>query len=211
MVELIRSKTMFPSRVKRYCTQDLKIRPLRARMLRDDDGEVVNAIGIRGEESRARAAMPVWEVDREAPDVLVWRLLLRWSMQDVIDIHKRHGITPNPLYLQGHERVGCWPCIFARKAEIARLPDERVAEIAALETELTEAARARGSESPTRAFFGFHDPLTGETRTTPIEQVRAWARTDRGGVQLRLIDDAPAGCVRWGMCEHIPGEEAKGT
>ena len=33
---------------------------------------------------------------------------------EVIEIHHRHGLRPNPLYLLGATRV-CWPCIFARK------------------------------------------------------------------------------------------------
>lgn len=40
-------------------------------------------------------------------DCEVWRPLLTWSYDDVIEIHQAFGIKPNPLYLKGAERVGC--------------------------------------------------------------------------------------------------------
>jgi len=48
----------------------------------------------------------------------VWSPLTRWTLDDVIAIHRHHDLRPNPLYLLGAARVGCWPCIFARKAEL---------------------------------------------------------------------------------------------
>ncbi len=63
MIELIRKKGMFPSRARRFCTEELKTFPARdylnARMEAGDD--VVNAVGIRRAESAAREAMPEWE------------------------------------------------------------------------------------------------------------------------------------------------------
>lgn len=57
MADLIRKKGMFPQRLRRYCTQELKTRPLAKYIARmqDEHGEVVNAVGIRAEESASRA------------------------------------------------------------------------------------------------------------------------------------------------------------
>lgn len=67
----------------------------------------------------------------------IWRPILRWTLADVIAIHRRHGITPNPLYLReaGANRVGCWPCIMCGKAELKLLSrdDNRVRALEALE------------------------------------------------------------------------------
>lgn len=114
MEELIRKKGMFPSRVRRFCTQELKVKPMQRYLsARIDGGEdMINAVGIRAAESEARSRMPEWEW-QDGFDCEVWRPLLRWSEQDVIDIHRRHGLAPNPLYLLGASRVGCWPCIYA--------------------------------------------------------------------------------------------------
>jgi 3'-phosphoadenosine 5'-phosphosulfate sulfotransferase (PAPS reductase)/FAD synthetase len=125
--------------------------------------------------------------------------IIHWTEQDVIDIHRRHGLTPNPLYLQGASRVGCWPCIYARKAEIrhiAEVDPARIDELRALEAELSERA---GSQ---RTWF--QNPL-GREGVMGIDDVVAWSRTLHGGRvedrQIELFVQADEGCMRWGLCE----------
>lgn len=143
MVDLIRRKDMFPGRLHRFCTEQLKVVPMHQYLAGLDDP--VNAIGIRADESARRSTMPEWE-ESSAVNALIWRPILRWTVDDVIAIHHRHGVVPNPLYLQGASRVGCFPCIYARKSEVrlvSELWPERIDEIAALEDELTASARAK--------------------------------------------------------------------
>ncbi len=147
MVDLIRKKGMFPSRARRFCTEELKTFPVQAYLnARMDAGEdIVNAVGIRHDESPERAKMPEWEWMDDF-DCEVWRPLIHWSLAEVIAIHKRHGVNPNPLYLMGMERVGCWPCINSNKGEIrkiAELDPARIDEIRELEAEIGIKARAR--------------------------------------------------------------------
>ena len=47
MVELIKKKGMFPSRRFRFCTTELKVKPM-ASYLKTMEEEPVNAVGIRG-------------------------------------------------------------------------------------------------------------------------------------------------------------------
>lgn len=124
MEELILHKSMFPSRMQRFCTQELKVKPLAKHLnaIMDAGADIVNAVGIRAAESESRSKMPEWEW-QDGFDCEVWRPLLRWTEQDVIDIHTRHGLHPNPLYLKGANRVGCWPCILSRKEEIRLVAD----------------------------------------------------------------------------------------
>jgi 3'-phosphoadenosine 5'-phosphosulfate sulfotransferase (PAPS reductase)/FAD synthetase len=189
MADLVRRKRMFPSRLVRFCTQELKVKPMQAH-LSTYDREVVNAVGIRGAESASRAELGEWEWC-DGFDCETWRPILGWSEQDVIDIHTRHGLRPNPLYLQGASRVGCWPCIFARKAEIRRfaeLDPGKVDEIRELERELSERAGAP------RTWFHEHT----------IDQAVEWSQTDRNGRrQLELFSpaDRDMGCMRWGLCD----------
>jgi 3'-phosphoadenosine 5'-phosphosulfate sulfotransferase (PAPS reductase)/FAD synthetase len=147
MEELVESKAMFPSRTRRYCTQELKVFPMQRYLAeRMDDGEaLVNAVGIRAAESAARSQMKEWEWS-DGFDAEVWRPLIAWSEQQVIDIHKRHGLSPNPLYLLGASRVGCWPCIYARKSEIRLIADVdpgRIVKIQTLEAKVAKAAEKR--------------------------------------------------------------------
>jgi len=230
MEAICRRKGMFPSRLIRFCTSELKVIPLR-RYLDTLEDEPVNAVGVRAAESRARAELPEWEHWR-AGDCEVWRPIIDWSLEDVVAVHQRHGIQPAPLYREGATRLGCWPCIFARKSEIKMLADidtERIDTIRALESELTQAlmddparvAKMEGKAKTRAAAAGtsysnelrrmssrtfFHGKAAGTGRraqeSTDIDSVVAWSRTSRGGRQYPLFDsDEPAACFRWGLCD----------
>lgn len=219
MEELIRHKGMFPGRRVRFCTQELKIHPI-ARYLRErmDSGQdVVNAVGIRAAESTARAQLPEWEW-QDGFDCEVWRPLLRWSEEDVIAIHRRHGLRPNPLYLLGATRVGCWPCIYARKSEIrlvAQTDPVRIVRLRVLEEEVAVAARRRAGYNGrelTNPPTWFQNPTSrpgpdGKRDGTcwPIDRVVEWSRSAPRGPALAqdefLLAAHLDGCVRWGLCE----------
>ena len=207
MVEAIRHRAGFPSRMVRWCTTELKVHPLRA--YHDSIGDdTISAVGIRAEESESRSRMVEWEDDHEWGG-WVWRPILRWSIDDVIAIHHRHSVPFHPLYLAGFERVGCWPCIFSQKEEIRMIAErdpERIRVIAQLEQEATAERARRNAETPGRyaheqaSFFLTRDPGRGGAMT--INQIVDWARTSRGGRQLSLLPEPPSGgCLRWGMCE----------
>jgi len=207
MENLVRSRGVFSSRVIRICTQELKVFPLAKfmRATQDVHGEIVNAVGIRSAESKSRSKMTEEEWS-DTFDCEVWRPLIAWTEQDVIDIHHRHGLAPNPLYLKGATRVGCWPCIFSRKAEIklvAKLSPERIDTIRRLEVDVSAAAAARGSAHPeygsVRTFFA--GKVTREMAPMPIDDAVAWSKTKRGSTEEEVFDSEPEGCVRWGLCE----------
>lgn len=205
MREAVMHRGGFPARMQRWCTRTLKLEPVRA--YHDAFGvETVNAMGVRAEESEARSKMPVWADDDEWGG-FVWRPLLHWTIDDVIAIHRRHNVPMNPLYHAGFDRVGCFPCIFSRKEEIRLLPEWRVADIEALEAEATAERARRNAETPGRyahddaTFFQTRTP----GRTMGIRDVVTWARTERGGKQLPLLEPVPqGGCMRWGTCEAPP-------
>jgi 3'-phosphoadenosine 5'-phosphosulfate sulfotransferase (PAPS reductase)/FAD synthetase len=147
MEDLIRKKGMFPSRARRFCTTTLKVEPMIAHLATIDD-DVINAVGIRRAESEARSKMAEWEWS-DGFDCEVWRPLLHWSDQQVVDAHKRHGLAPNPLYLKGARRVGCWPCIHSRKSEIkliSEIDPARIDRVRRLETEVQGTQELRRSK-----------------------------------------------------------------
>lgn len=217
MVAKIREGARFAGRLQRWCTRELKIDHLRAyhdALIESTGIETVAAMGIRADESAARADMPEW--DDEPPGDrswggFVWRPLIRWSVEDVLRIHNRHGIKVNPLYQEGFSRVGCCPCQFATKEEIAliavRTP-ARIDLIDDLEHEVADIRRARNVEQPGRyktvegaSFF-----QTQRKGFTGIRKVVEWARTERGGRQLPLLPSPPrGGCMRWGICDLPDG------
>lgn len=212
--ELVRAKRIFPDRTKRFCTVELKVKPIAAYLASLDD-EIVNVVGIRRDESEKRKSAAEWEYSKTL-DCDVWRPLVAWTVADVIAIHRRHGLAPNPLYAMGASRVGCWPCIHARKAEIRLVADtdpNRIDEIRALELDVTEDARDRAAakgEALTweRALFSAHVGRNGH-RPMRIDEAVEWARsespTERGrrerGMQVELFVDPNDSCGEWGFCE----------
>jgi 3'-phosphoadenosine 5'-phosphosulfate sulfotransferase (PAPS reductase)/FAD synthetase len=219
MAELVRKKGIFPRRTVRFCTQELKVRPMQRyiRKLVDEGADVLNSVGIRRAESLARSKMNEWEWS-DGFDCEVWRPILLWSEEEVIAIHTRHGLRPNPLYLRGASRVGCWPCVFARKSEVRAIADTdpaRIDQIRELERELGDKMRARAAakgeevRNPPTFFQGqgrdSNNGGRGEQVGVAIDDVVSWSRTLRGGKvedrQEELFAQADEGCMRWGLCE----------
>ena len=226
MEELIRHKGLFPGRRIRFCTQQLKVLPMsrHLRSLMDDGVDVVNAVGIRAAESVARSQLPQWEW-QDGFDCEVWRPILKWTEDDVVAIHKRHGLRPNPLYLMGASRVGCWPCIFARKSEIrliAETDPRRIVRLKVLENEVGRAAQQRAERDGrvlTNQPSWFQNPTSSKTADGrhdgscwPIERVVEWSRSaPRGPSQSRdefLLAANLDGCMRWGLCDTGGADEA---
>lgn len=176
MVRMCLRKGMFPAGTIRWCTQELKVRPM-GRFLDGLDAEPVNAVGIRAEESRARSCMPEWEeVDGNLLRATVWRPIIGWTADDVVAIHQRHGVVPNRSYFQGASRVGCWPCIRSNKAEIRLLADvdpARVDLLRDLEADIARLAEARHlARGTTLEAEGHHAPSWFQTRDDPRKVTR---------------------------------------
>lgn len=217
MVAKIRQRANFPSRMTKWCTGELKrdqIRKVHERIREEEDTDTVSVLGIRAEESAARADMPEFEYVDKHWGGYVWRPIMGWTVEDVLAIHHRHGVPVNPLYRLGFGRVGCMPCIFANKSEVKLMAEhfpERIDLIRSLEAEVTqERARRMADGTADHAHAQgtfFMGKKAGEIM--PIDKVVAWSRTSRGGVQLNLLQEAPdSGCYRWGMCEP-PAQEPK--
>ena len=171
-----------PNGRMRFCTRKLKLEPI-AKYLSDLEDEPINIVGIRSEESPKRAKMPEWEWN-DRYDCEVWRPIINWTFDDVISIHRRFGIAPNPLYLDGFARVGCYPCVFANKRDLRLLSkdEDRILIIEDLEKTISDLGKAA-------TFY-----------KKPIREMIAWSQTARGGKQLMLLDIEPPSCMRWGLC-----------
>lgn len=195
-------KGRFPSMKSRWCTTELKILPIREQVidpLLETGAEVYCCQGMRRDESLPRSKM----VGLERMGERLWNLrpIREWKVEDVFAIHRRFGIQPNPLYLQGMSRVGCMPCINARKGEvhqIARRFPEHIDRIREWE-EVMKLASKRGVST----FFPAPTvPGKGDTRARIDEAVR-WSATSWGGKQFDLLKtiDPPTCSSEYGLCE----------
>jgi len=137
MRDMVIKRKEFPRPLLRYCTQFLKIAPIRE-YLKSLEEEHINVVGVRKAESRARAKLS----ERGYDSYLgcdVWRPLINWSSADVFVYLMDNKVEINPLYRMGMKRVGCMPCIMCGIGElrqiIKRFP-ETIKKVADLEHEV---------------------------------------------------------------------------
>lgn len=190
-LDMARWKGRFPSTKAQFCTEHLKLAPIRAYLAEHHaNQDWLILTGIRRGESKRRAtyARDEWH---SYFDCWTSRPLLNWSTADVFAFLEAKGVPPNPLYAAGAGRVGCYPCIHASKAELATLPDWAWQKLANWE------AKQGRSWFPPGTVPGVGIPT--------IAQVREWCRTTRGGWQFPLFDedakDVPSCMSTWGICE----------
>jgi 3'-phosphoadenosine 5'-phosphosulfate sulfotransferase (PAPS reductase)/FAD synthetase len=84
------------------------------------DDELTVYQGMRRNESESRAAMQ-FECWDDSYDATIKRPLLDWRAEQCFEIMRKHGVKPNPLYLMGASRVGCFPCVLVNHRELKAL------------------------------------------------------------------------------------------
>lgn len=206
-------KRRFPSNTVRFCTTHLKLCP-RRRWLRDncDLSQVVGVAGVRAEESTARAKHPVYQFD-EFMGCPLWLPIHHWSHEEVFDCHRRHGVPPNPLYLQGMGRVGCFPCIMARREELVQIALRFPAAMHDLKNMECRVAESAGKDvlsffSNTKTPERFHSHVcqqSGKSFPDALDVMR-WALNEPTNGQRMLFEedhteDAYTCSSQYGLCE----------
>lgn len=217
-------KGRFPSAKARFCTQFLKIKPTEKFVaeLVAQGYEVVSHSGVRASESHERSTMTEWATDMFG--CTTRRPLLKLSISDVWEGHRRYGLPINPLYRLGWKRVGCRLCIMSNKADVRRTVRKRpwVIGIYRQWEELVGAHRKalnritdysswfHRTTVPLRQRSRLVDTKSGPMKVATIDDVARWSLTERGGVQSVFdwmleeerfdIDDAHAPCQS-GYCE----------
>jgi 3'-phosphoadenosine 5'-phosphosulfate sulfotransferase (PAPS reductase)/FAD synthetase len=184
-------KGRVPSSRAQFCTEHLKLIPIKQwlEQIREHD-EVIMYTGIRAGESLRRSKMSEKEY-LKLYDCETIRPLLKWTEEEIFNFLESKNVPPNPLYGFGFSRVGCFPCIHARKSELAKLPDWAW-------NKLEEWEKIIGqSWFPAGLVPGVFIPK--------ISDVREWAKTIRGGRMFDLFSedaaDIPSCVSTWGICE----------
>jgi len=254
MLTMAKHKKRFPSPRARFCTTELKLRPMRKWLLAEMEEEpcgecgagpgercstggkprkisnkgnqpvckegrgatIMQVVGTRAEESPKRARMNPEPTYDPWTGTTIWRPIHNWTHDEVFACHARHDIYPNRLYLEGMGRVGCFPCIMARKGELAAIATrypEAYDRLHAMEQEVG-MSRERGLST----FFAFDkcaqryrrsaDPVTGIPVATALD-VRDWALNNpvEGETRELRFDEqgedtfGPACVSVYGLCE----------
>lgn len=187
-------KLFFPRSQIRFCTEYLKLQPQLRWMKERFCGEWVlndfeRYVGVRADESAARAKLPEREYD-QVFDCWLNRPIHKWSKQECFDYVAKAGQSVNPLYRMGMNRVGCSPCIGQPKDQIRewsmRFPDE------------VKRVRAMEERVGKPFYAGKVAGLEGW-----IDEVIAWSNTKHGGkIALPMEDGEGERCKSmYGLCE----------
>lgn len=208
-LDLVLWKGRFPGAVARFCTTCLKLEPIRYQATGPAIAEAIAAgggprdvahwVGIRRDESASRANAEEWSTENNGS--LVYRPLVDWNKEQCFELLRRHDVPPNPLYKMGCGRVGCMPCLMARKGEIREIAKRWPHHI----DRIREWERLAGmcSRVGSSTFFqAATTPGTEDTRSD-IDSVAAWSMTARGGKQMDLLNMMePLSCSSlYGLCE----------
>lgn len=207
-LDLCLLKGRFPSTTMRFCTAMLKMEPLHksiAHAIQEvvatggQARDVISWVGVRRDESRARSDALEWETEQMGNRV--YRPLVDAKKEDCFRKLKHHGLPPNPLYKLGCGRVGCMPCLNARKSEIREIIKRFPHHI----DKIREWERLVGlcSKRGVSTFFACNKIPGIEDTRSHIDAVAAWSMTKRGGRQFDMLAmQEPEACSsQYGLCE----------
>jgi 3'-phosphoadenosine 5'-phosphosulfate sulfotransferase (PAPS reductase)/FAD synthetase len=116
----------WPSPKHRQCTSDLKRGPIqkfiRHAMKERGATLAINAMGLRAEESSARAKRPVWQLNKTLSKagrtVHDWNPIHHWSTEEVFQQIHQFGQQPFHAYKSGNERLSCVFCIMGCESDL---------------------------------------------------------------------------------------------
>lgn len=206
----------FPSSLVKFCTVELKIKPIEEEVIKpilQDGFNIVQWLGVRRDESPRRGQTPLYVVERwygrhkEGQNALNFNHhrggktmlavkyypIRHWLLKDVFSFIEAKGLDINPLYKKGMSRVGCSPCIMARNKEREFLlrDQKTVDRLETMEAEVFKASKHEDVQ--VSSFF--------PVKTVPgaIDRYRAGGPPVYSGGQNISIRQIPRGSRRDGI------------
>lgn len=229
-VQLAKEKGRFPSAKARFCTEELKTKPMIDFILSKSENLLIIQ-GIRKDESSARSKMmemcrffkyyfePYKIDDKGKPkyftyrkkEIIEWcknytddilRPVFSWTAQTTIDFILSKGLKPNPLYYMGFSRVGCFPCIMFRLSEVKQIADNSPEYVERLKSAEAEVGRTFFSpdDIPVR-FRTLRDEKTGK-KISSVSDVIKYVQDDPAQTSLIPEEENGRRCMSfYGLCE----------
>lgn len=147
----IESRGRWPSATTRFCTSEFKTGQVRrvmtrlvAEMALDRPARILNVLGLRAEESPARARKLAFEPEPAASTkttrhVFRWLPIHLWSAAAVWERIETAGTRSHPAYAAGMPRLSCSFCVLASRSALvlaAQLRPDLAAEYVAAEARM---------------------------------------------------------------------------
>ena len=135
LLDRVEERRMWPSNSIRWCTSDFKTGPIQRELRRylkthpRFGGRLVNAMGMRADESVARARKVPWRRNTRMSvagrEVVDWLPVFDLSTKDVFRVIRDAGQSPHWAYAAGMSRLSCSFCILASRADLRRAAELR--------------------------------------------------------------------------------------
>lgn len=161
LLDRVEERGMWPSSAVRWCTSDHKRTPIERELRRylkahpRFGGRIVSAMGMRAEESSARARKTPWRLNernsRAGRTWFDWLPIHDLAEGQVFDVIRGAGQAPHPAYAMGMSRLSCVFCIMASRADLrtaARLQPQLYQRYVALERRIGHTLSPSGVPLP---------------------------------------------------------------
>ena len=181
LLDSIEERGRFPSPSVRWCTSALKRGPIERelrRLLKANQrfgGRIVSAMGMRAEESAARARKSPWRLNerksRAGRTWFDWLPIFDLTERQVFRIIRDAGQSPHPAYAMGMSRLSCVFCIMASRADLrtaARLQPALYARYAEIERRIGHTLSPSGVPLP--ELTGISPAAAGRDDTTGLNR-----------------------------------------
>jgi len=186
--ELVRKKGIFPNRVQKYCTFELKIKPS-VKWRKENKHTPKNTLvftGVRADESARRSKYTSTD-SLDGYTMINPIVYLNDEQRDNYIIRTGFDVLPT-------RSSECHPCIYeASKTALRRIEPDRIELIADLEKDISDFTNAKRKlqqhpkYNPTEIFGMFNSGNIGEGLGGIKEQVK-WANSARGKYTLGQED-----------------------
>lgn len=133
LLDQIEQRGMFPSSSARYCTSDQKrgqvakvftqlTKELQAERGKNYRVQILNCMGLRAQESAARAKKEEIEANNRASNtkrlVVNWHPILAWNTLEVLARCEKAPTELHPAYALGMPRLSCVFCVLASESAL---------------------------------------------------------------------------------------------
>ena len=130
LLERVGERGRWPDSARRWCTSDFKTGPIERELRRHlkahprFGGRIVSAMGMRADESPARAKRDAWRRNdrnsRAGRQWFDWLPIHGLSAAEVFGVIAEAGQSPHWAYAAGMSRLSCSFCILASRTDLAR-------------------------------------------------------------------------------------------
>ena len=161
LLDSIEERGRLPSPAIRWCTSSLNRGPIERELRRHLKANphfgdrIVSAMGMRAEESPARARKSPWRLSernsRAGPTWFDWLPIFDLTERQVFAVIRDAGQSPHPAYAMGMTKLSCVFCIMGSRADLrtaARLQPGLYAHYAALERRIRHTLSPSGVPLP---------------------------------------------------------------